>query len=280
VRENRLLHHLLEAESVKPVVSPRIWLGAPNSIKGPTEAIFHRQSGNNMLIVGQREEAALAILSLALVALAAQFPPGRAEFILFDGTAPGSTQRDYLERIVRAIPHKLTVAKNSDLADIMNGLTEEMKKRTEADRGNEAPATFLLFHGLQKNNKLKQDDDFGFSSEAGASPAAQLNQIICEGTSLGFHVIATCDTYNNVNRFLSKKAFTEFEMRVLFQMSANDSANLCDSPKAGTLGLHRALFYNEQEGYLETFRPYALPDNEWIEQAEKNLRRLLSAGNL
>ena len=280
VRENRLLHHLLEAESVKPAVSPRIWLGAPNSIKGPTEAIFHRQSGNNMLIVGQREEAALAILSLALVALAAQFPPGRAEFILFDGTAPGSTQRDYLERIVRAIPHKLTVAKNSDLADIMNGLTEEMKKRTEADRGNEAPATFLLFHGLQKNNKLKQDDDFGFSSEAGASPAAQLNQIICEGTSLGFHVIATCDTYNNVNRFLSKKAFTEFEMRVLFQMSANDSANLCDSPKAGTLGLHRALYYNEQEGYLETFRPYALPDNEWIEQAEKNLRRLLSAGNL
>ena len=34
----------------------RIWLGAPNSIKGPTEAVFQRQSGSNLLIVGQSEE--------------------------------------------------------------------------------------------------------------------------------------------------------------------------------------------------------------------------------
>jgi hypothetical protein len=56
-------------------------------------------------------------------------------------------------------------------------------------------------------------------------------------------------------------------MRVLFQMSTNDSASLCDDPKASNLGLHRALLYNEQEGYLETFRPYALPSLEWVEQA-------------
>ena len=60
-------------------------------------------------------------------------------------------------------------------------------------------------------------------------------------------------------------------MRVLFQMSANDSASLIDSPKASALGLHRALFYNEQEGYLETFRPYALPPPEWIEEAARHL---------
>jgi len=52
-------------------------------------------------------------------------------------------------------------------------------------------------------------------------------------------------------------------------MSANDSASLIDSPKAGGLGLHRALLYNEQEGYLETFRPYALPAGEWIDGAAK-----------
>ena len=67
----------------------------------------------------------------------------------------------------------------------------------------------------------------------------------------------------------------EFEMRVLFQMSANDSAVLIDSPKANNLGLHRAIFCNEQEGHLETFRPYALPDDGWIEQAARNLSRLL-----
>ena len=73
-----------------------------------------------------------------------------------------------------------------------------------------------------------------------------------------------------MNRFLGRKALSEFEMRVLFQMSANDSASLIDNPQGRQLGLHRALFYNEQEGYLETFRPYALPGNDWIEKWNNN----------
>ena len=56
-------------------------------------------------------------------------------------------------------------------------------------------------------------------------------------------------------------------MRVLFQMSANDSASLIDSPKASMLGLHRALFYSEHESRLETFRPFALPDSGWVAEA-------------
>ena len=105
------------------------------------------------------------------------------------------------------------------------------------------------------------------------TPAAAFNSIITEGARLGFHVIATCDSYNNVNRFLSRKMLGEFELRVLFQMSANDSATLIDNPKASNLGLHRALFYNEHEGYLETFRPYALPASEWIAEAASGLAR-------
>ncbi|HEY2341768.1 MAG TPA: hypothetical protein VGH90_02005, partial [Chthoniobacteraceae bacterium] len=66
-----------------------------------------------------------------------------------------------------------------------------------------------------------------------------------------------------------RKALTEFEMRVVFQMSANDSASLIDSPKASNLGLHRALYYNEHDGTLETFRPYSVPDADWIGRVER-----------
>ena len=111
VRENALLRGLLEAPSVKPAAAGRIWLGAPNSIKGPTEAAFQRQSGNNLLLVGQRDEAMLAMLSVGLVSLAAQYPLGTARFILCDGTAPGTSQREYIDRIVQAIPHPITQAK-------------------------------------------------------------------------------------------------------------------------------------------------------------------------
>src|SRR5205807_5863315 len=157
-------------------------------------------------------------------------------------------------------------------------LANEVKQRADDSQSEAAPPAFLIIHGLQKFTRLRYEEDFSFSAadaDAPVNPAVLLNNLICEGARLGFHVIATCDSYNNVTRFLSRKALSEFEMRVLFQMNANDSASLIDSPKAGSLGLHRALFFNSQEGHLETFRPYALPPTEWIEQAARSLSRLL-----
>lgn len=278
IRENPLLRELLEAPAVKPSASSRIWLGAPNSIKGPTEALFQRQSGNHLLVVGQRDEAVLAIFASALFSLSAQHPAGTVQFIVADAAAPGSAHREFMERLVKAIPHKITLAKNSDLPELMSQLAEDMKNRSEESSDQDAPAIFLLIHDLHKFSKLRYEEDFSFSSSesTAANPAVLLNKILSEGSSRGIHVIATTDTYNNVNRFMNRKALSEFEMRVLFQMSANDSASLIDSPRASTLGLHRALFYNEKEGYLEIFRPYSLPVTEWIEKAETNLRRIIS----
>ena len=92
-----------------------------------------------------------------------------------------------------------------------------------------------------------------------------LNDLIQDGSSLGIHLVLTCDTYGNVGRNLSRKAVGEFDKRVLFQMSPTDSASLIDSPAASRLGMYRALFYSEQEGYVEMYRPYALPDDSWLD---------------
>jgi len=265
IRDNPELEKLLRNPPAVPTAVPRVWLGAPVSIKGPTEAAFQQLSGNHLLVVGQRDEAILAMLGISLVSLAAQFPKGTARFVLLDSSPPGSPPREFLDRLVASIPHEIIQAKAGDMA-VLATLADELRQLAAESVHSATPPTFLFIHQLQNYRKLRRDDDLMFSTEADtSSPAAQLNEIITEGAHLGFHLIATCDTYNNVNRFLSRKALSEFEMRVLFQMSANDSASLCDSPKASTLGLNRALFYNEQEGYLEMFRPYALPTNDWLE---------------
>jgi DNA segregation ATPase FtsK/SpoIIIE, S-DNA-T family len=62
-------------------------------------------------------------------------------------------------------------------------------------------------------------------------------------------------------------------------MSANDSASLIDSPQASSLGLHRALYYNEHDGRLETFRPYAMPGRDWIHEVAQKLAQTHSLGN-
>ncbi|MCF6313013.1 MAG: ATP-binding protein [Verrucomicrobiales bacterium] len=277
VRENAQLALSLSAHpAASRSKSPKAWLGAPNSIKGPTEVVFHRQSGNHLLIVGQNDEAAQAITSVSLVSLASQLSSERPRFFLIDGHPPDSPEHQLFENLCQKLPQETSLLNGAGIPDALQQITEELDRRAEDHSSSELPARiFLIINGLQRFKKLRYEEDFGFSmddSEAVANPGAQLDRIIQEGASLGIHLIVVCDTYNNVNRFLSRKALSEFEMRVLFQMSANDSASLIDTPKASQLGLNRALFYNEQEGYLETFRPYALPEREWFEQACEQLQ--------
>lgn len=274
VSENTVLNGLLAAKPTKPAAQGRIWLGAPNSIKGPTEAVFQKQSGNNLIVVGQNEEASLSMLAISLISLSSQYPRGAVRFVLLDSTVPESAEREFLDRIVQAVPHEITRVKGGDVSATMNVLAEELKGRSGDEQSSAAPEIFVLIHELQNYKKLRQEDEFSFSSTDTASPAATLLNVISEGPAHGIHVIATCDSYNNVNRFLGRKNLSEFEMRVLFQMSASDSASLVDSPDAATLGMHRALYYNDREGYTETFRPYARPGNEWIEAATVRLKML------
>ena len=268
IAENTLLAKVLRAEPAKAPASARAWIGAPNSIKGPTEVVFHRQSGNNLLIVGQRDEAALAMLGNSLLALGAQYPVGTAKFVFVHQAAPGSADAEYIEQVAAAVSHDVTMATGQNIAEVMDELAGEFKRRVDGEPG--AQEIFVFIHGLQRFKKLRHEDDFDFgSSDAAPKPGAQFGEIIAEGSSNGIHILASVDTFNSVNRFLNRKALSEFEMRVVFQMSANDSASLIDSPKAGDLGLHRALYYNEHEGTLETFRPYATPDSAWLQLARR-----------
>ncbi len=245
IRDNLPLLALLDSSAVLEEAAPRLWLGAPNAIKGPTEAVFHRRSGSNLLIVGQREDAVATMLAIAQLILPAQFPKAQCHVL-----RPGA----------------------ADVDELLVTFAAHLEKRI-AESKPTPPPLFLLIDGLQHFRKLRLEDDFAFGSQAPA-PAAQLRTLIAEGPPHGIHVIIAVDNYNNALRYLGRKSLGEFDMRVLFQMSANDSASLCDDPKASTLGLHRALFYHEREGWLETFRPYADPGSHWFAEAARKLASL------
>jgi len=81
VEKNRPLQDLLTGSPLvgegPGVRSPRrvlAWLGDPIAIRDPIAATFRRQSGSNLLIVGQNDEAALGMMTVALISLAAQTP--------------------------------------------------------------------------------------------------------------------------------------------------------------------------------------------------------------
>ena len=115
IRENTALQNFLTTPPAAKPASARIWLRRANSIKGPTEATFHRQSV--VLIVGQHDEAILATMSFALVSLAAQYPVGAAEFVVLDSNPPWFAAAHYFERVIKTIPHKVTVTSGGNFAE-------------------------------------------------------------------------------------------------------------------------------------------------------------------
>ncbi len=255
------------------------WLGDPVAIKEATAALFRRQGGNHLLIVGQNSEAALGVMTSALLSLAAQFPPSTSEtvrqgvrFAILDGTPEDESRAGFLAQIAANLPHPVVSGGWNDTTRILGDLAREVTRRQEPDA--DGPEIFLVVNDLGRFRDLRRKaDDFSFSrrDDEDATPADQLGSILREGPGLGLHVILWCDNVNNLNRSFDHSALREFEMRVLFQMSQTDSGHLLDSPHASKLGNNRALFYSEEQNRLEKFRPYGLPPDSLLDQIRARL---------
>ncbi|QEH32650.1 ESX-1 secretion system protein EccCa1 [Aquisphaera giovannonii] len=269
---NPLLRMLLDQPAWTPSIrSAQAWLGDAVAIKDPTAALFRRQGGNHLLIVGQNDEAAAGVVAAAILGLAAQYPPATndnarlgAKFYLLDGTPEDEPRSGVLPGLVAGLPHGVKVGGWRDAAGFVAAVAGEIALR-QSPEGGDGPEVFLVIHDLARFRDLRRrEDDFGFDRRDEASPTDHLDMILKEGPGLGVHLIAWCDTVNNVNRSFSHQQLREFEMRVLFQMSPTDSGGLLDSPAASKLGRNRAYFSSEEQNRLEKFRPYGLPPKEWV----------------
>jgi lipoprotein NlpI/ABC-type multidrug transport system fused ATPase/permease subunit len=100
-----------------------------------------------------------------------------------------------------------------------------------------------------------------------SNPAQQLPFILREGPEVGVYTIVWCDSMPKLNRAFDLRTQREFLLRVAMQMSESDSHNLIDSSAASKLGWHRALLYDDENATIEKFRPYAVPDQQWLSQA-------------
>jgi len=273
---NTLLTELLDSGTVhgKQPVAPLAWLGDAIAIKDPTGAIFRRQGGANMLIVGQREDLGTSLLAMSMVSLAAGLDPhpggglGRpGRFVLLEPAIAEEKPDIMLERLARHLPHEVEVVGRLATGDACERLATEVKRRLD-EQVLDGEVVFLVVRDLARFRELrKTEGDFGFSFGGGdkkAGPAENFMTILRDGPAVGIHTIIWCDSLTNLQRTFERNAIKEFELRVLFQMSSSDSSQLVDSPLAAKLGPQRALFIHEETGTLEKFRPYAFPSPEWL----------------
>src|SRR5262249_23719206 len=154
------------------------------------------------------------VLTAALVSLAAQEPAAR--FLVLDGTAVDSRLVGYLERVCDALPQRVLFGSSrEDVPGVLAEAAAEVERRAKAAPGPPAPC-YLLIHNLPRFRDLRRaEDDFGFGrrgDDQAATPAQQLVTVLREGPALGVHVVAWCDSLNNLNRCFDRPALREFEM--------------------------------------------------------------------
>jgi len=241
----------------------QVWLGDAVSIKDPTAMLFRRQSASNLLIVGQQEESALSMMFAAVRSIAAHADQ-QPSIVVLDSTPADSTDYEalgaYTAKLIGEQNISIRTAGPRGAAAAIDTIAEEVARR-EADGRADQPPIFIVIMGLHRFRDLRKQDDYSFGADADApKPDKQLAKVLRDGPAFGVHVIAWCDTAASLDRTLERQTAREFEARVLFQMSANDSTNLIDAPSAATLGRNRALLYREELGTIEKFRPYAAAD--------------------
>lgn len=253
------------------------WLGDPIAIREPVAAIFRKQSGSNLLIVGQSEESAFGMLAASLISLAVQLSATGTSFYVLDFNAVDNVYADYLNQLKNNLPHTIQLGRRRQLADFLSILADKVQRRID-NEGEPRLPIFLFIHGLQRARDLRNDDGIGYfynSSNESQSPtlSQQLARILCDGPEVDVHTLVWCDTVTNLNRTLfDRRTLREFALRVVMHMPERDSVELIETTLANRLVSHRALFYNEDEGRLEKFRPYGLPAATWLQAIGKQIK--------
>ena len=253
------------------------WLGEPIAIRPPVSARFRKQGGSNVLMVARDEQQGVGAVLACLVSLMAQYAPARAEFYVANMTTADSEWNEIPNILREVFPHEIKFVGRKNLTTVLDTLAGLADQRA-CDETFEYGEIFVVFLGLHRVRDLRDDHDgvssyFKGDDDDGPDPKALFAKIMREGPESGIHVIAWCDAYSNVNR-IDRRLIGEFSMRVAGPMSHDDSQHVIDDSLASKVDrAHRAIFFDEERpGQLEKFRPYAIPEIEWLRTVGKRLR--------
>ena len=135
----------------------------PSRSRTRPPALFRRQGGNHLLIVGQNDEAALGVMVAALISLAAQFPPADVRHRPLGAQvlrprrhargrsctprpSPGPRRRAAAQGRGRRLARRRA---------ILAAVAGEVARRQQPDAGD-GPEIFLLIHDLPRFRDLRR----------------------------------------------------------------------------------------------------------------------------
>jgi hypothetical protein len=230
------------------------------------------------MMVGKNMEAVLGIMTSALLSLAVQLPVSKdslADFYILDFDPLDGPQATSFREFTNSVPHKIEMGRKRELANFINILANEVQQRNQ-DENTKAPSKYLIIYGLQKAHDLKTEDGYYGGYGSGTEEpklSKQFETIYREGPDVGIHLLVWCDTTTKLGDILERRSLKEFTMRVAFQMTEDESRYLLNDTMASKLKIGQAVFYDDDNSTTEKFRPYAIPEKEWIKKVGEQLQQ-------
>ena len=234
-----------------------------------------QQAGRNILIVGADDSQAASVLHAICASFVRGARAGQPLLFCIQGAKPTDAHALDLPRRWADLTCQLKSSDSRSADALLAEIYEMLQHRISAPEAAPAsPPVLLVLMQLGRLRSLRREDDFASFGETELTADKQLEEILRDGPSHGIYTMLWAESYSTVNRWLSRSAMREIEIRVVMQMSANDSTNLIDTVAASRLGEHVMLLFDEATGQEEKFRPYAFDSlgdlSSWIGGLDEN----------
>jgi hypothetical protein len=219
------------------------------------------QAGRNLMMVGSDDsQAASVTLAIARSFVEHHAPQRKAKLAVLQAAKPTDACCLSLPQRLQQLSSDVQVADVRGIAALLDELHMQLKQRIEQpDAFAQWQPVLLMVVNIGRLRDLRPEDEFGMGSfgESKLTPDKQLEELLRDGPSHHMHVLILADNANTIGRWLSRAALREIEIRLLMQMSANDSTHLIDSVAAAHLGEHVMLLHDDATSTELRFRPYA-----------------------
>ncbi len=268
--------NLAIAHGLQQINADAVWCVAGESVAiQPAVTIpLTRQAGRNMLVVASEDRMVAPVLT----ALAASLARGtQSQFFVLQGAKPTDAWALKLPTLWRDLASDVQLYDSRSSEACLKRVHELLQKRMQTSDNPAEPQAgdseealqaaspvLLAIMQIGRLRELRRDDDFGMGGfgESELKPDKRLEEILRDGPSYGVYTLIWGENYSTISRWLSRTALREMEIRLLMQMSGNDSTHLIDSIAASRLGEHVMLAYDEATGLEQRFRPF---NPQWIE---------------
>ena len=270
LRDNQRLNNLIkDYPNITPSNNVPVWLGEPIDIKEPTAAYFNNNGTNNLIVTGNNESTAAGILLSSLIALGFQYKQNEVDFSFINLGSIDTPYFNHFNRPSDFIPHPVELVEHNDLPDFFHKIAENITQRQNVGHQYNNKPLFIVIFGLHKLRNLKEDDLYD-----NESPTKRFATILEQGPNVGVHTLVWCDSYSKLRNKIGSDLIDQFDLRIALQMSEENSINLINLPDANQLGDNEAIYYSENGGDFENFKPYDLPSENWLIWVNKQINSI------